>query len=119
MKVATYKPEQIAAFIAKVKFNQEGLIPAIAQQNGSGKILMLAWMNAESLRQTLVTGQVTYWSRSRNELWTKGKTSGHTQQLHAIALDCDNDALLLQVEQKGPACHTGQASCFFNHLTSL
>ena len=92
------------------------LIPAIAQDAASGEVLMLAYMNRESLAITVATGRATYWSRSRNELWEKGATSGHTQKVISISLDCDGDALLLSVEQTGTACHTGQRSCFHNTL---
>lgn len=92
------------------------LIPAVAQDASSGEILMLAYMNRESLELTLSTGQATYWSRSRNELWIKGATSGHTQRVLSVALDCDGDALVLQVEQVGAACHTGDRSCFHRPL---
>jgi len=88
------------------------LIPAIAQDAKTGEVLMLAYMNRESLALTLATGKATYWSRSRSELWEKGATSGHTQKVLAISLDCDGDALLLKVEQVGAACHTGEQSCF-------
>jgi phosphoribosyl-AMP cyclohydrolase len=88
------------------------LIPAIAQDAVTGEVLMLAYMNRESLAATLNTGRATYWSRSRNELWIKGATSGHTQEVHSISLDCDGDALLLQVTQIGAACHTGDMTCF-------
>lgn len=92
------------------------LIPAVAQDASTGEILMLAYMNRESLELTLSTGQATYWSRSRNELWIKGATSGHTQRVLSVALDCDGDALVLQVEQVGAACHTGDRSCFHRPL---
>lgn len=92
------------------------LIPAIAQDVASGEVLMLAYMNRESLSATIATGRATYWSRSRNELWEKGATSGHTQKVHSIALDCDGDALLLKVEQVGAACHTGEKTCFHNGI---
>jgi phosphoribosyl-AMP cyclohydrolase len=92
------------------------LIPAIAQDVETGEVLMLAYMNRESLAQTLATGRATYWSRSRNELWVKGATSGHTQEVIAISLDCDGDALLLKVKQVGAACHTGDKTCFHNPL---
>ena len=92
------------------------LIPAIAQDSKTGEVLMLAYMNRESLAQTLETGKATYWSRSRNELWVKGATSGHTQEVVAISLDCDGDALLLKVNQVGAACHTGDKTCFHNPL---
>ena len=98
--------------IASLAFDARGLIPAIAQSR-DGEVLMLAWMNAASLRETLATGQVTYWSRSRNALWRKGETSGHVQRLVEIRLDCDRDALLLIVDQTGPACHTNRPSCFY------
>ncbi len=92
------------------------LIPAIAQDSVTGEVLMLAYMNAQSLAITLETGRATYWSRSRNELWEKGATSGHTQQVLAIAIDCDGDALLLKVEQVGAACHTGDRTCFHREI---
>lgn len=92
------------------------LIPAIAQDAKTGEVLMLAYMNRESLAQTLATGKATYWSRSRSELWVKGATSGHTQEVISISLDCDGDALLLKVNQVGAACHTGDKTCFHNPL---
>jgi len=103
-------------FLAAVSFNADGLVAAIAQDRKTGEILMFAWMNAESLRLTLETGDVTYWSRSRNELWRKGATSGHTQKLIEVHIDCDGDALLFKVEQTGAACHTGNRSCFYRKL---
>ncbi len=96
-----------------LQFDAAGLIPAIAQAHDTGEVLMLAWMNAESLAETLETGQVCYWSRSRQALWRKGETSGHVQRLVELKVDCDGDALLLLVEQTGPACHTGASNCFF------
>lgn len=98
--------------IASLSFDAHGLIPAIAQSR-EGEVLMLAWMNAASLAETLATGQVTYWSRSRKALWRKGETSGHVQRLVDLRLDCDRDCLLLVVDQTGPACHTNRRSCFF------
>ncbi len=92
------------------------LIPAIAQDATTGEVLMLAYMNHESLAITINTGRATYWSRSRNELWEKGATSGHTQKVIALSLDCDGDAILMKVEQSGAACHTGDRSCFHNNL---
>ena len=92
------------------------LIPTIAQDAASGEVLMLAYMNSQSLALTLRTGRATYWSRSRNELWEKGATSGNTQMVHSISLDCDGDALLLKVEQNGPACHTGERTCFHTNI---
>ena len=97
-----------------LKWNEDGLIPAIAQSWSSGDILMLAWMNRESLECSLSEGRAVYWSRSRNELWRKGETSGHIQKLVEFRWDCDNDAILLLVDQNGVACHTGERSCFFN-----
>jgi len=99
--------------LQKLKLNADGLIPAIAQQHDTGKVLMMAWMNDMALHETLQSGQVTYWSRSRQKLWRKGETSQQTQQLKSISLDCDGDTLLMQVDQTGPACHTGRESCFF------
>jgi phosphoribosyl-AMP cyclohydrolase len=101
------------ALIAAVAFDSAGLVPAIAQDAKTGEVLMLAWMNKESLTRTLTSGDVTYWSRSRQELWRKGATSGHTQRLIEAYVDCDGDTLLLKVEQTGPACHTGAPTCFF------
>ena len=98
------------------KWNEQGLIAAIAQDADTGEVLMLAWMNAEALEQTLSSGEVTYWSRSRQSLWRKGATSGNTQDLVSACLDCDGDTLLLQVKQHGAgACHTGRRTCFFYH----
>lgn len=99
--------------VATVKFDSDGLVPAIAQDALTGEVLMLAWMNAESLSETLVTGQVTYWSRSRQELWRKGMTSGHVQVLKDLRIDCDRDCILMLVDQTGPACHTNRRSCFY------
>jgi phosphoribosyl-AMP cyclohydrolase len=100
-----------------IKWDDKGLVPAIAQEAGSGKILMMAWMNRESLALTRETGHAVYWSRSRNKLWHKGEESGHQQVVRAIRVDCDADVVLLQVEQKGGiACHTGRHNCFFREL---
>ena len=101
-----------AATLAALKFDRDGLIPAVAQQHDSGETLMLAWMNRESVAETLKTGRVCYWSRSRRKLWRKGESSGHVQRLVELRVDCDGDALLLLVDQTGPACHTGTRSCF-------
>ena len=98
---------------SSLKFDDQGLIPAIAQEASTGEVLMMAWMNAQSIEKTLETGRVTYWSRSRQEFWEKGMTSGHLQQLVEMRVDCDRDCLLLQVEQIGPACHTNRRSCFY------
>jgi phosphoribosyl-AMP cyclohydrolase len=97
-------------------FNEQDLVPAVAQQHDTGEVLMLAWMSRESLAETLETGRVCYWSRSRRALWRKGETSGHTQRLVEARLDCDGDTLLLLVDQTGPACHTGAHSCFFRTI---
>ena len=102
--------------ISKLKFDDRGLIPAIVQDVKTDKVLMLAYMNGTSLARTVETGYTWFWSRSRQELWNKGATSGHTQKVHSITYDCDGDALLVKVEQKGAACHTGNYSCFFNPL---
>lgn len=100
------------AHIARVKFDEHGLVAAIIQQWDSGEVLMLAWMDAEALRRTLTTGRVTFWSRSRQEYWRKGDTSGHVQYVHEASLDCDGDAVLVKVDQIGAACHTGTRTCF-------
>ncbi|GAB4178519.1 MAG: phosphoribosyl-AMP cyclohydrolase [Thalassobaculales bacterium] len=104
------------AILDQVSFNADGLVPAIAQQHDTGEVLMLAWMNREALAETIATGRVCYWSRSRRALWRKGETSGQVQALREIVLDCDGDTLLLKVEQTGVACHTGRRSCFFRAL---
>ncbi|MDH5191539.1 MAG: phosphoribosyl-AMP cyclohydrolase [Gammaproteobacteria bacterium] len=100
-----------------IKWDQDGLIPAIAQESETGKVLMMAWMNRESLSLSVKEGRAIYWSRSRNKLWRKGEESGHVQLIRDIRLDCDNDVILLSVEQKGGiACHTGRHNCFFKQL---
>lgn len=101
-------------FVASLQFDAEGLIPAIAQQHDTGEVLMLAWMSREALEETLATGRVCYWSRSRRSLWRKGEKSGHWQRLVELRIDCDKDALLLKVDQQGVACHTGRRTCFFH-----
>lgn len=101
---------------ATLSYDQNGLIPAIAQDAASGEVLMLAWMNADAVARTLETGRVTYWSRSRQSFWIKGETSGHVQKLVEMRLDCDRDAILVLVDQTGPACHTNRKSCFFTAL---
>ena len=98
---------------ASLKFDANGLIPAIAQDADNGEILMMAWMNADSVARTLQTGHVTYWSRSRQSFWAKGESSGHVQGLVELRIDCDRDCLLLLVRQTGPACHTNRRSCFY------
>ena len=99
-----------------LKFNEQGLIPAIVQDHENGQVLMMAWVNRESLEQTIESGLCTYWSRSRQEFWVKGQTSGHLQHVKKISVDCDQDALLIHVEQIGAACHEGYRSCFFRDL---
>lgn len=99
--------------IQNLKFDERGLIPAVVQDHKTNEILMLAYMNAESLQQTLQTGETHFWSRSRNELWHKGATSGNTQRVMDIRIDCDSDALIVKVDPNGPACHTGEQTCFF------
>jgi phosphoribosyl-AMP cyclohydrolase len=102
------------AVVESIRFNADGLVPAIAQQHDTGQVLMMAWMNADALRETMVTGCATYWSRSRQELWRKGMTSGQEQAVKDLRWDCDADTILLLVDQKGVACHTGRRSCFYN-----
>ncbi len=99
-----------------IHYDSAGLVPAIAQQHDTGEVLMMAWMNAESVAETLATGRVCYWSRSRNKLWRKGESSGQVQRLVQMRVDCDGDTLLLQVDQTGPACHTGHRACFFTAI---
>jgi phosphoribosyl-AMP cyclohydrolase len=104
-------------WLDEIHFNDEGLIPAIAQDAASGRVLMLAWMNREALKLTAAKKEAVYWSRSRQKLWHKGEESGHTQRVVEIRFDCDEDVILLKVEQKGGiACHTGRESCFYRHL---
>lgn len=104
------------ALVAAVAFDADGLIPAIAQQHDTGEVLMVAWMNRAALAETVATGRVCYWSRSRQALWRKGETSGQIQSLVELRIDCDGDVLLLQVDQTGVACHTGRRSCFFRAM---
>jgi phosphoribosyl-AMP cyclohydrolase / phosphoribosyl-ATP pyrophosphohydrolase len=96
-----------------LKYDEKGLIPAVIQDGTTGKVLMVAYMNAESLRKTVETGYTWFWSRSRQRYWQKGESSGNTQRVRDILYDCDQDTILIKVEQKGPACHTGERSCFF------
>ena len=100
----------------KLKYNEKGLIPVVVQDKKTTEVLMMAWMNLQSLENTLALKTMVYWSRSRNELWLKGKTSGHTQQLVELLVDCDCDCLLAMVNQIGPACHTNNKSCFFTSI---
>ena len=101
---------------ASLKLSADDLIPAIAQDHQTGDVLMMAWMNLASLERTMETGRVTYWSRSRQELWAKGETSGNVQELVDLRLDCERDCILMQVKQTGPACHTGRRSCFYTAI---
>ena len=104
-------------WLREINWSQDGLVPAIAQETGSGRVLMVAWMNREALKETLERGEAVYWSRSRKRLWHKGEESGHVQKVRSIRLDCDEDVILLEVEQLGGiACHTGRAHCFFRRL---
>ena len=105
------------AWLNKVNWTQDGLVAAVAQEAASGRVLTVAWMNREALKRTAETGEAHYWSRSRRKLWRKGEESGHVQKVKSIRLDCDQDAILIEVEQTGGiACHTGRASCFFQRL---
>lgn len=107
-----------AGLMEGLKFDDNGLIPAIAQDADNGDVLMMAWMNAESLRRTLETGRATYWSRSRQSFWVKGETSGHTQEVVRLSVDCDQDCLLMQIRQVGAACHENFRSCFYRDVTA-
>lgn len=104
--------------IARLKFNEAGLIPAVAQCADTGQTLMLAWMNAASIQRSLIEGRAVYWSRSRQSYWRKGDTSGHIQELVSLRVDCDQDSVLLVVRQTGAACHTGRRSCFFTSISA-
>ena len=109
-------PRSAGELLDTLVFDRDGLIPAIAQQHDSGEVLMLAWMNRAAIDETLATGRVCYWSRSRKSLWRKGETSGQVQRLIEFRVDCDSDCLLLLVDQKGVACHTGRRNCFFTAI---
>jgi len=111
--------DSVDELVSVLRFDSAGLIPAIAQQAGTGEVLMLAWMNPAAVRETLQTGRATYWSRSRGELWRKGDTSGNAQFVRAVARDCDSDALLITVDSAGPACHTGLRSCFDTEIIEV
>ncbi len=112
----TYPEAAIAKLLESVAFDEGGLVAAIAQRHDTGEVLMLAWMNRDAVRETLQTGRVTYWSRSRQAMWRKGETSGHVQTLRTLRIDCDGDALLLGVDQIGAACHTNRPNCFFREV---
>ena len=102
--------------LEKLKFNEEGLIPAIIQEQSTGRVLMMAWMNREAVQRTVQEGKTVFWSRSRKKFWVKGETSGHVQVVKDVGFDCDGDTLLIQVEQRGAACHEGFKSCFFRSV---
>jgi phosphoribosyl-AMP cyclohydrolase len=108
----------IMSVYENLKFNSDGLIPAIIQDNENGRVLMMAWMNRASLEATIATGKTHFWSRSRQKFWVKGESSGHTQAVKDIAMDCDGDTLLIRVDQIGAACHEGYRSCFFRSMTA-
>lgn len=114
--ITGYSADTVNDVLAAIGFNEDGLIPVIAQQHDTGDILMMAWMNSDAVRETLMTARVCYWSRSRSALWRKGETSGQVQQLVDLRWDCDSDTILVLVEQTGVACHTGRRSCFFNGI---
>ncbi len=105
-------------FLDKLKFNSDGLIPAIIQEQSTGRVLMMAWMNREAVKRTVEEGKTVFWSRSRQKYWVKGETSGHVQVVKDVAFDCDGDTILIQVEQTGAACHEGYKSCFFRSIES-
>jgi phosphoribosyl-AMP cyclohydrolase len=105
-----------SAIAHRLKRSADGLVPAVVQQHDTGEVLMLGWMDDRALHLTLTTGRATYWSRSRQEYWVKGETSGHRQWVHEVRLDCDGDTLLVRVDQEGPACHTGARTCFDRDL---
>jgi phosphoribosyl-AMP cyclohydrolase len=116
LTVSTYRPDAIAALLAEIKFDARGLVPAITQQHDSGEVLMMAWMDRDAVSETMSSGRVCYWSRSRKALWRKGETSGHVQNLIDLRIDCDGDTLLVLVDQEGVACHTGRHNCFFRAI---
>lgn len=114
----TYAGEQVPVVdMAQIKLDAQGLVPAVVQQAETGEVLMVAWMNEESLKRTLETGTTWFWSRSRQELWNKGATSGNTQAVRRVLIDCDGDTLVVLVDSPGPACHTGHRSCFYRELS--
>ena len=112
----TYPQAAIDKMLAAVRFDGQGLVPAIAQQHGTGEVLMMAWMDRDAVAETMRTGRMCYWSRSRKGRWRKGDTSGHIQELVELRIDCDGDTLLAEVEQTGVACHTGRHNCFFRAI---
>lgn len=112
--LSTGESVPLSQVLAELPWTTDGLLPAVAQQFNTGEVLMMAWMNAESLDETLRTGRVCYWSRSRQALWRKGESSGQVQMLKELRFDCDGDTILIKVDQTGPACHTGRRDCFYN-----
>ena len=112
----TYPQAAIDKMLAAIRFDSQGLVPAIAQQHGTGEVLMMAWMDRDAVAETMRTGRICYWSRSRKAPWRKGDTSGHIQELVEPRLDCDGDTLLAEVDQTGVACHTGRHNCFFRAI---
>lgn len=112
----TYSTPEIDAMLAEIRFDPQGLVPAIAQQHGTGEVLMMAWMDRHAVSETMQTGRACYWSRSRKAAWRKGDTSGHVQTLVDFRVDCDGDTLLIVVDQTGVACHTGRHNCFFRAI---
>ncbi len=116
LTVVDFYQEEAVQFIEQLKFNEQGLIPAIVQDAETGEVLMMAWMNREALQRTIETGRATYWSRSRQKFWVKGETSGHFQEVQGVYVDCDADAVLLKVRQTGAACHEGYRTCFFRQV---
>lgn len=115
-KPTTYPQNAIDKMLSAIQFDTNGLVPAIAQQRGTGEVLMMAWMDRNAVAETMRTGRVCYWSRSRQAPWRKGDTSGHIQKLVDLRVDCDGDTLLVEVEQTGVACHTGRHNCFFRAI---
>lgn len=115
-KLAQGQSVPLQEMLDALPWNADGLVPAIAQQQDTGEVLMMAWMNRAALQETLATGRVCYWSRSRQKLWRKGESSGQVQQLREMRFDCDGDTVLVKVDQTGPACHTGRRDCFYNRV---
>ena len=116
LTATTYPPSASALMLDAIKFDAKGLVPAIAQQHDTGEVLMMAWMDRDAVTETMRTGRVCYWSRSRQALWRKGETSGHIQTLVDLRIDCDGDTVLVLVDQTGVACHTGRHNCFFQSV---
>lgn len=116
LTATTYSPSASALMLDAIRFDAKGLVPAIAQQHDTGEVLMMAWMDRDAVTETMRTGRVCYWSRSRQELWRKGDTSGHIQTLIDLRIDCDGDTVLVMVDQAGVACHTGRHNCFFRSV---